>query len=75
MHAAVVEQLQKCARRFHEMRRADGSAEHKYWRFEDCPGPACVEAKKALGMPEPPELDFYTEVSGNVAEREPGAEG
>ena len=37
-----------------------GNREHKWWKFEHCPAPACEEARRALDITEP---------------REPGAEG
>lgn len=43
-------QLEKCARRFHETRLRDGAAEHRHWKFENCPAASCREARKALGF-------------------------
>jgi hypothetical protein len=45
-------QLEKCARRFHQTRQVDNAAEHKFWKFENCPAESCREARKALGMPD-----------------------
>jgi hypothetical protein len=52
--------LERSARRFHELQHINGAAEHKFWKFEHCPAPACAEARSALNITEP---------------REPGAEG
>ena len=52
--------LERSARRFHELQNINGCREHKFWRFEHCPAPACAEARNALDITEP---------------REPGSEG
>jgi hypothetical protein len=52
--------LERSARRFHELQNITGCREHKFWKFEHCPAPACAEARSALDITEP---------------REPGAEG
>jgi len=66
------EQLEKCARRFHDLRQVENAREHKFWKFENCPGEACREARKALGMP-----DAIMPPIGQSSPpaREPGQEG
>lgn len=81
MIEAVRTQLEKCARRFHAQRLQDGAAEHKYWRFENCPADSCVEAKKALGLPVHHTAhglveSLYANQAGvEPVDREPGEEG
>ncbi len=73
MREAVSVQLNICARRFHQLRQDEGSSEHKYWRFENCPADSCLEAKKALGLPVNHPAQGLVEPL--TKSREPGAEG
>jgi hypothetical protein len=52
--------LERSARRFHDLQQTMQAREHKFWKFEHCPAPACAEARRALDITEP---------------RAPGAEG
>lgn len=64
-------ELEKCARRFHQVRQVENSQEHKFWKFENCPAESCTHARRALwpGVPDP-----VMPPIGPPA-REPGAEG
>lgn len=40
--------FEEAARRHHALGQQIGFAEHRFWRFENCPAPSCAEARSLL---------------------------
>jgi hypothetical protein len=65
--------LDRAARRHHETMRLYGDKAHRYLTFEYCQAEACVEARRALGLPVHPVIQFAaTVVSPGFESSNPG---
>lgn len=76
-------------RRFHGFAQAQGAAEHRSWKFENCPAEHCRKARAFLGIAPMSALEILAQVElkyaprsdatndwrQNVRTREPGEEG